>query len=154
MTDADALAAKMITKVKRRSEAKKALTNCFTKQHTYLIRELMDQYYYIQSKIVAAENELFDLSKPYHHLVDKLKEIPGFSDVLAIGVLAEATDQMDHFKDERSFAAWAGVAAGNNESAGKKKVEMSQRQPAPETPAHPGSSCCQAKAGHLLSQQV
>ena len=25
------------------------------------------------------------------------------------------------FKDERSFAAWAGVASGNNESAGKKK---------------------------------
>lgn len=28
---------------------------------------------------------------------------------------------MDKFKDERSFAAWAGVASGNNESAGKKK---------------------------------
>jgi hypothetical protein len=28
---------------------------------------------------------------------------------------------MSSFKDERSFAAWAGVASGNNESAGKKK---------------------------------
>ena len=29
---------------------------------------------------------------------------------------------MEHFKDDRSFAAWAGVAPGNNESANKKKA--------------------------------
>jgi len=28
---------------------------------------------------------------------------------------------MSHFSDERKFAAWAGVASDNNESAGKKK---------------------------------
>jgi hypothetical protein len=28
---------------------------------------------------------------------------------------------MGSFADERKFAAWAGVASGNNESAGKKK---------------------------------
>jgi len=121
VTDATALAARMTTKVKRRSEAKKALTNCFNKQHTYLIRELMDQYHYLDRKITDAQNELFELARPYHHLVNKLKEIPGFSDVLAMAVIAEATDQMDHFRDERKFAAWAGVASGNNESAGKKK---------------------------------
>jgi len=30
---------------------------------------------------------------------------------------------MTSFRDERSFAAWAGVAPGNNESAGKKKEQ-------------------------------
>ena len=58
---------------------------------------------------------------PYRHLIDKLKQIPGIDEILAIGVLCEATSNMDHFADERKFAAWAGVAAGNNESAGKKK---------------------------------
>lgn len=43
------------------------------------------------------------------------------AEVLAMGILAEATNQMEKFEDERKFAAWAGVAAGNNESAGKKK---------------------------------
>jgi transposase len=38
-----------------------------------------------------------------------------------MGILSETTADMSHFKDERSFAAWAGVAAGNHESAGKKK---------------------------------
>jgi len=49
------------------------------------------------------------------------QEIPGIDEVLAIGVLAEATADMSRFEDERKFAAWSGVAAGNNESAGKKK---------------------------------
>ncbi len=43
-------------------------------------------------------------------------------------VLAEATDQMNKFDDERKFAAWAGVAAGNNESAGKKKDQSEDKE--------------------------
>lgn len=126
-TDAGTLAEQITTKVKRRSEARKALTNCFNKQHTFLIQELMDQYHYLTKRITDAENQLFDLSRPYAHLIEQLKKIPGFSDVLAIGIIAEATDQMDHFTDERKFAAWAGVAAGNNESAGKKKDQSAAK---------------------------
>ena len=37
------------------------------------------------------------------------------------------TDQMDKFEDERKFAAWAGVAAGNNESGGKKKDQKPEK---------------------------
>ena len=70
---------------------------------------------------IQTENELFDLARPYRHLVERLKEIPGIDDALAYGILSEATDDMSNFEDERKFAAWAGVAAGNNESAGKKK---------------------------------
>jgi transposase len=81
----------------------------------------MDQYDYLQKRIVAIDNELFDKVKPYRHLVDELKKIPGIDEVLAIGIIAEATTDMRNFEDERKFAAWAGVAAGNNESAGKKK---------------------------------
>lgn len=44
---------------------------------------------------------------------------------LAVGIIAEATNDVANFADERKFAAWAGVAAGNNESAGKKKIKMS-----------------------------
>jgi transposase len=40
---------------------------------------------------------------------------------LAVGIIAEATNDVSNFADERKFAAWAGVASGNNESAGKKK---------------------------------
>lgn len=121
VTDAARLSSAVTTKIRRREEARKSLTNCFTREHCLLIRELMDQYDFLENKITLIENELFDLAKPYHHLVDRLKEIPGIDDALAMGILSEATADMSNFEDERKFAAWAGVAAGNNESAGKKK---------------------------------
>ena len=37
------------------------------------------------------------------------------------------TNDVSNFADERKFAAWAGVAAGNNESAGKKKDQNVER---------------------------
>ena len=62
-----------------------------------------------------------EMISPYAHLIEKLKEIPGVNDILAMGILSEATADMSNFEDERKFAAWAGVASGNNESGGKKK---------------------------------
>jgi len=121
VTDAGQLASMVTTKIKRIEETTKALTNCLNSDHVFVIKKLMDQYHYLQSQIKDLENELVEKVKPYAHLVTKLDEIPGIDKVLAIGILAEATDDMSHFADERKFAAWAGVASGNNESAGKKK---------------------------------
>jgi transposase len=121
VTDATTLASAVTTKIKRKEESRKAMTNCLTKEHVFLINRLMRQFYEIQTHIREVENELVEKVLPYRHLVDKLKEMPGIDEILAIGILAEATDRMDLFEDERKFAAWAGVAAGNNESAGKKK---------------------------------
>ena len=46
-TNASFLARAVTTKVKRIDEVEKALTNCFTMNHVFLIKELMDQYYYL-----------------------------------------------------------------------------------------------------------
>jgi transposase len=119
--NANHLAKAVTTNVKRKDEVEKALTNCFTIDHVFVIKELMGQYYYLTERIREVEKELKGKAMPYKHLIEKLDEIPGIDEILAIGILSEATDDMKHFADERSFAAWAGVAAGNNESAGKKK---------------------------------
>jgi len=55
--------------------------------------------------------------------------VSGIDKALAMSILAEATTKMDAFADKRKFAAWAGVAPGNNESASKKKIKMSKRKP-------------------------
>jgi len=88
----------------------------------------MEQYDDLQKRIVKVECELSNKTLPYSHLVKKLKEIPGISEILAMGILAEATTDIEHFPDERKFAAWAGVAAGNNESAGKKKDQDAEKK--------------------------
>jgi transposase len=121
VTNAQTLANSVTTKIKRKEDAKKALTNCLTTEHIFVIRELMIQYRDIESRIKEVDNELAEKMKPFAHLIDELKKIPGIDRVLAMGILAEATADMSSFADERKFAAWAGVASGNNESAGKKK---------------------------------
>jgi transposase len=109
------------TKIKRKEEARKALTNTLTAEHCWLVGELMQQYKDIQTRISRVDAELAEKVRPYAHLIEELRKIPGIDTVTAIGVIAEATTNMRNFADERKFAAWAGVAAGNNESAGKKK---------------------------------
>lgn len=121
VTNASLLTQAVTTKIKRKEDIQKALTNCFTTDHIFVIKELMDQYQYLNQRIKEVETELREKAKPYQHLTEKLDEIPGIDEILAIGILSEATNDMVHFKDERAFAAWAGVASGNNESAGKKK---------------------------------
>jgi transposase len=88
----------------------------------------MLQYDSIKERIEAIENEIVVKVHPYSNLIEELKKIPGISDVLATGILAEASNDMSNFADERKFAAWAGVASGNNESAGKKKDQKQEKE--------------------------
>jgi transposase len=121
VTRADTLTAAVTTRIKRMEDVKKSLTNCLTGEHCFVIKELMQQYRDLKTRIAHVEKELRAKVEPYRHLVDALDEIPGIDEILAIGIIAEASTDMGSFRDERSFAAWAGVASGNNESAGKKK---------------------------------
>lgn len=127
VTNAQTLAQAVTTKIKRKDEVQKALTNCLTTEHVFVVRELMRQFRDIQARILEVDNELAEKMKPYAHLIDELKKIPGIDQVLAMGIIAEATANMSSFADERKFAAWAGVASGNNESAGKKKDQNAER---------------------------
>ena len=121
VTRADTLTAAVTTKIKRMEDIKKALTNCLTTEHCFVIAELMTQYRDIKARIDQVERELYKKVERYAHLVKELDAIPGIDEILAIGIIAEASTDMSSFRDERAFAAWAGVAPGNNESAGKKK---------------------------------
>lgn len=121
VTRADTLTAAVTTKIKRMEDVKKSLTNCLTTEHCFVIGQLMNQYRDLKDRIKDVEKELYKRVEPYKEFVKQLDEIPGIDEILAIGIIAESSTDMESFKDERSYAAWAGVASGNNESAGKKK---------------------------------
>ena len=121
VTNARILAASIRTRITRKEEAEKALTNCLTTEHIFVIKELMRQFRDIQAQMLEVENMMTERALPYAHLLQELDKIPGIDKILAMGIIAEATADMSSFPDERRFAAWAGVASGNNESAGKKK---------------------------------
>lgn len=87
----------------------------------------MHQYDDLKARILEVDRRLADDVTPYVHLIEELRKIPGIDMTLAVGIVAEATNDVSSFADERKFAAWAGVAAGNNESAGKKKEQNVDR---------------------------
>jgi transposase len=106
---------------KSKEDIFKALTSCFRKDHVFLIKMLLSKYDYIQNEISSISKEVENTLEKYTTTIEKLKEIPGIEKKLAETIFIEATNNMNVFKSEKHFAAWAGVAPGNRESAGKKK---------------------------------
>lgn len=121
-TDADILLSRVTTDIKKKEDLKKSLTNCLKPSHRFLITELMQQYVDLTSRLNAVQEEIRVRTKDHEDLIARLCEIPGVDRISAQGILAEATTHMEVFRDDRYFAAWTGVAPGNNESAGKKKI--------------------------------
>lgn len=56
----------------------------------------------------------------YEDALDKLDEIPGIARRTAETILIETGLDMSRFPTAKHFARWAGLAPGNNESAGKR----------------------------------
>ncbi|MNY69261.1 Transposase IS116/IS110/IS902 family protein [compost metagenome] len=61
--------------------------------------------------------------RPYNEEFELLQTIPGVSELTAASIIAEIGINMDQFHTADHLASWAGVAPGNHESAGKKKVQ-------------------------------
>ena len=65
--------------------------------------------------------------EPYQAQHRLLMQIPGVDGVTAASIIAEIGIDMDVFASARRLAAWAGVAPGNYESAGKPKGAGTRR---------------------------
>lgn len=78
----------------------------------------------IRKDIEQTQNLIDDLSERIRQLLSKyelLKDIPGFSTKIVEGLVAEIGLDMTKFPSEKHLSSRAGLAPGNNESAGKKK---------------------------------
>lgn len=125
--DPKTLASLYRTNSKQKENLTKALNHCLTTEHCFVIREQLRQYDSIQTQITEVDSELERITQPYAELITRMVEVPGINIITAINILSETSDDLSSFPDERKFAAWAGVASGNNESAGKKKVQKPEK---------------------------
>lgn len=126
--DSSALAMLVTTNVKAKKEViEKSLENRLTETNVYLLKQLYTQLLFLEHLHLELENQISEKMKPYETQIRKLDEIPGIDIKTAQVIVAEATTEMKTFKDAKSFAAWAGVAPGNNESAGKKKEQKREK---------------------------
>jgi transposase len=60
-------------------------------------------------------------------VVQRLDTIPGMDRQLAILIVAEIGVDMSRFPSDRHLTAWAGVAPGNNETGGKRRLGQTRQ---------------------------
>lgn len=121
-TVAEELAKEISTNIRApEKEVIRSLENTLRPYHTFLLKQLLTQYLYLKQLLDFSEKEIDEKMTPYQDKIKKLDEIPGINKISAEEIIAEATTKMENFKSGKHFAAWAGVAPGNKESAGKKK---------------------------------
>jgi transposase len=104
-----------------KKEIRKALTGTLRDHHVELLNVMIQEIEYLESLIHTVEQQIGNTLKSYEAEVSRLKTIPGIASAGVATLVAEIGVDMNQFHSEKHLASWAGLAPGNNESAGKKK---------------------------------
>lgn len=108
---------------RKKEEAIEALKGKFTAHHQFMLTTMLEHIDFLQNKIEQAENQVKSVIADHQKEHELLQTIPGVKEKAANAIIAEIGTNMDVFPDERHLSSWAGLCPGNNESAGKKKVQ-------------------------------
>lgn len=85
-----------------------------------MLRLELAQWKFLDALVSELERAIAEAVRPFLEAVQRLKTIPGFSDVSAAAAVAEIGANMEPFADAGHLSSWAGLCPGNNESAGKQ----------------------------------
>lgn len=99
-----------------------AVEGCFTEHHKFMIRAIRTSISNIEAEIDHLDQEIERRMKPFEDRIRQLCTIPGMDVTSANELLAEIGVDMEVFPTAEHLTSWAGLAPGNNESAGKKKA--------------------------------
>lgn len=99
-----------------------AVEGCFTDHHKFMIRAIRTSIRNIESEIEHLDEEIERRMAPIEDRVSQLCDIPGMDTKSVRELLAEIGVDMEVFPKAEHLTSWAGLAPGNNESAGKKKA--------------------------------
>lgn len=107
----------------KKEQLKEALVGNITAHHKFMLRTIKESICGIEKVIRKVERQIDKQTKDYQVEIELLQSIPGVGKDTAQGIVAEIGVDMTIFPNEHHLASWAGMSPGNNESAGKKKVD-------------------------------
>ena len=111
-----------------KEDFRKALKNTLKPHNRELLKVKIEHAESLQKIIEKIEEQTRKRLEKYTVEIGLLKTIPGMGDTTAAVTLAEIGADMSQFPTEMHLTSWAGLSPGNNESAGKKKVQKSLRE--------------------------
>jgi transposase len=105
----------------KKEQLKKALNGKITAHHRFMLSFIVNTINHINQQIALLEAQMGTYMEAMKQDAELLQTIPGVSQQIATGILAEIGNDMSVFVSHAHLSSWAGVCPGNNESAGKKK---------------------------------
>jgi transposase len=102
-------------------ELKLALQGRVTEHHRFMLRTLLRHVDHMDELIATFDNCIETVMAPFASIRDRLMTIPGVHQRTAECLIAELGMNMAAFPTDAHLASWAGICAGNDESAGKKR---------------------------------
>lgn len=105
----------------KRDQLSQALEGRVKPHHRFVLAELLVQIDSLDETIERFNEEIERYRRPFEEAVQLLDTIPGVGRETAEVMVAEIGSDMSRFPTANHLAAWAGLAPGNYESAGKRR---------------------------------
>ena len=105
----------------KREQLVKALEGRVKPHHRFILTELLCQIDNVEEAVSHFDEQIQLLCVPFEAAIALLDTIPGVARQTAEIIVSEIGIDMNRFPSAAHLAAWAGVAPGNNESAGKRR---------------------------------
>jgi transposase len=104
----------------KRPQLEQALRGHFGAHQRFLVAQQLAHIDYLDEAITRVSAEIAERLRPFEDELTRVETIPGVGHRGAEIILAEIGTDMGRFPTAAHLAAWAGLAPGNNESAGKR----------------------------------
>jgi transposase len=111
----------------KREQLSQALEGRVQAHHRFVLTELLGQIDSLEDTIGRFNEQIEAYRAPFAAAVEWLDTIPGVGQEIAEVIVAEMGADMSRFPTARHLAAWAGVAPGNHESAGKRRTGRTRK---------------------------
>lgn len=111
-----------------KEEIYEACQGFITEHHVYMLQIIRQEIAATLQTIENLNQRIKTVLSPYENALELLKEVPGISSKSVEDLVAEIGLDMSVFPTENHLSSWAGMAPGNNESAGKKKADEQLRE--------------------------
>jgi transposase len=100
---------------------RQALAGRFSTHHAFLISQTLTELDNLEESMSALAAQIEQHLAPFAQELEQLSTIPGVQRLAASVILSEIGTDMSCFPSTAHLASWAGMAPGNNESAGKRR---------------------------------
>ena len=104
------------------TELTEALAANWRPHHSVIAARIIATIDHLDATIDALSAEIAERCDPFEDLIERMCEIPGVNRAVAETFIAETGADIAKFQTPQQLAAWAGLAPGTHESAGKRRL--------------------------------